>query len=308
MCKKKTCSCFSKQIVRKAKLSEFTTFKVGGKATVVCPRTTKELVRVLKTLDESGTATKVIGAGSNLLISGKKQKTVFVCTKSICEDFVLEQNFLTVSAGANINQVILFCEKHHLSGLEKLFGIPATVGGMVAMNAGANGVNIFDRICSIVAFKDGKVVCINPQSVEKQNHWTEILNSGVTILKVTFELEFSNMKSISETIKKVTEKRVSSQPKGNSAGCVFSNPQGDFAGRLIDQTGLKGLRVGNAFISEKHANFIISENAKFKDILKLIRHVQKTVFDKFGIWLETEIEIIGENNENNGRLSHPQQV
>lgn len=308
MCKKKTCSCFSKQIVRKAKLSEFTTFKVGGKATIVCPRTTKEFVRVLRTLDESGTKTKVIGAGSNLLISDKKQKMVFVCTKSICEDFVLEQNYLTVSAGVNINQVILFCEKHHLSGLEKLFGIPATVGGMVVMNAGANGVNIFDRIVSILAFANGSVVSIDPQSVEKQNHWTEILNSNVTILKVTFELEFSDIKSISETIKKVTEKRMTSQPKGNSAGCVFANPQGDFSGRLIDQAGLKNAKVGHAFVSEKHANFIISENAKYKDILKLIRHVQKTVFDKFGIWLETEIEIIGEDNENNGRLSYPQQI
>ena len=101
---------------------------------------------------------------------------------------------------------------------------------------------------------------------------------------------------------------MTSQPKGNSAGCVFANPQGDFSGRLIDQAGLKNAKVGHAFVSEKHANFIISENAKYKDILKLIRHVQKTVFDKFGIWLETEIEIIGENNENNGRLSYPQQI
>lgn len=308
MCKKNACSCFSKQIVRKARLSEFTTFKVGGKATIVCPRSVKEFVGVLKALEKSGTMAKVIGAGSNLLISNKKQKTVFVCTRSIVEDFVLEQNFLTVFAGVNINQVILFCQKNHLSGLENLFGIPATVGGMVTMNAGANGTNIFDKIVSIVAFVNGEIVCIDPQSVKKQNHWTEILNSNVTILKVTFELDFSNSKTISETIKSVAKKRALTQPKGNSAGCVFANPKGDFAGRLIDNAGLKGAKFGKAFISQKHANFIISENAKFKDILKLIRHVQKTVFEKFGIWLETEIEIIGEKNENNGRLSHPQQI
>lgn len=298
----------SKQILKKANLSEFTTFKVGGKAKVVCPRNEKELVQTLRTLEKNKICYKVIGNGSNLLASDSAHKTIFVCTKNMQSVLDLYENYLTVSAGTFASEVILFCKSHQLSGLENLFGIPATIGGMVAMNAGAFKTNIFDHLINIKAFYNSEIVMIDPQSVEKRNHFTELLGSGVTILSATFELDLSSEEEIAEKIRHVSNQRFEKQPKGNSAGCVFVNPEGDSAGRIIDLAGLKNTRIGNAFISDKHANFIISENARFEDILKLISLVQKTVFEKFGIWLETEIEIIGEKHENHGRLSHPQQI
>lgn len=297
-----------KQILKRANLSEFTTFRVGGKAKVICPRNEKELVQTLRTLEKNKICYKVIGNGSNLLASDNAHKMVFVCTKNMQSVFDIDKNILTVSAGAFASEVILFCKNHQLSGLENLFGIPATIGGMVAMNAGAFKTNIFDHLRCIKAFYHGEIVIINSESIEKNNHFTELIGSGVTILSATFELEASSEEKIAENIRSVSNQRLEKQPKGNSAGCVFANPEGDSAGRLIDLAGLKNTRIGNAFVSDKHANFIISENARFEDILKLINLVQNTVFDKFGIWLETEIEIIGEKHENHGRLSHPQQI
>lgn len=297
-----------KQILKKDRLSNFTTFKVGGRAKIVCPRTEKELVQTLKVLEKHKICYKVIGNGSNILACDKAHKTIFVCTKNVKSEFELDQNFLTVGAGSLISEVVLFCKNHNLSGLEKLFGIPATIGGMIAMNAGAFQTNIFDHLVNIKAFYNGEIVMIYPESVKKKNHFSELINSGVTILSASFELETVCEEEIAKTIRNVFDKRFENQPKGNSAGCVFANPKGDSAGRLIDLAGLKNTKIGNAIVSEKHANFIVSENAKSKDILSLIGLVQKTVFEKFGIWLEPEIEIIGEKHENYGRLSHPQQI
>lgn len=308
MCKKRIASLLPKQIIQKSKLSKFTTFQIGGTAFVICPRTELEFVETLKILDMSRISYKVIGNGSNLLADDKVHKQVFVCTKNIDEKFKLCQTTLTTSSGANINQVIMFCKNNGLSGLENLFGIPATVGGMVVMNAGAFGTNIFECITQIVAYKNGKILKINPQDVERLNHWSELLCSGIVILSVTFLLKQKNEKQIDSKIKEVIDKRRANQPGGCSAGCVFSNPQGESAGRLIDSVGLKGFRVGGAFISEKHANFIISEKATSKEVLTLMNFVQNTVYKKYKIWLMPEIEFIGDNNEINRRLSHPQHI
>lgn len=297
MCKKKNLGIFQKSIIKHARMQNFTTFKIGGKATILCPRSTEELVEVLKKLENQNSRYKVIGNGSNLLVDSKRHKTIFVCTRDIRE-IEISQNRIYATAGTNINELILFCQKNQLSGLENLFSIPATVGGMIAMNAGSFGSCIFDHLVEIKAFDGQKVVSILPGFVERENHWTELLGRNVTILSAVFELENKASSEIAKTIRNVLKKREKSQPKGNSAGCVFANPKNESAGKLIDKAGLKGLRVGNAFVSEKHANFIISENAKSKHVLKLIKLIQKKVLEKFNVKLETEIEFIGEDYEN----------
>lgn len=294
MCKKKNLCVFPKSIIKHSCMQNFTTFKIGGKARILCPRSTNELVQVLTILENQNLKFKVIGNGSNLLVDSKKHKMIFVCTKNVRE-IEISKNKVNVSAGTNINELILFCQRNQLSGLENLFSIPATVGGMIAMNASSFGSCIFDHIVEIKAFDGQKVVSILPSSVERENHWTELLGKNVTILSAVFELETKPSSEIAETMRSVLKKREKSQPKGNSAGCVFANPKNESAGKLIDQAGLKGLRVGNAFVSEKHANFIISKNAKSKHVLKLIKLIQKKVLEKFDVKLETEIEYIGEN-------------
>lgn len=306
MCKKKIGLFLPKQIIKNDRLSNFTTFKIGGRANIICPRTILEFVKTLKVLDGLNVCYKVIGAGSNLLADSKPHKTIYVCTAEIGEDFIINQNQITVSAGANINQVILFCRDNNLSGLENLFGIPATIGGMVVTNAGAFGVNIFDKLVEIKVYKNQKVESVNPAKIKKQNHWTELINSGTVVLSATFELSHKDVESISNNIRAFATRRSQTQPKGNSAGCVFSNPKGESAGRLLDQAGLKGQRVGKAIISDIHANFIISEHANSKDVLQLVLKAQKQVYQKFGIWLVPEIEFIGDKNDINRRLSHPQ--
>lgn len=297
MCKKKNLGIFQKSIIRHAHMRDFTTLKIGGKATILCPRNINEFVDVLEKLERQNLRYKVIGNGSNLLIDSKSHKTIFVCTRNVRE-FEISKNRVFATAGTNINELILFCQKNQLSGLENLFSIPATIGGMIAMNAGSFGSCIFDHLVEIKAFDGQKVVSILPSSVERENHWTELLGKNVTILSAVFELESKSSSEIATTIRNVLKKREKNQPKGNSAGCVFANPENESAGKLIDQAGLKGLRVGNAFVSEKHANFIISKNAKSKHVLKLIKLIQKKVLEKFNVKLKTEIEYIGEDYEN----------
>lgn len=297
MCKRKGLFFFPKSIIKKVKLSDFTTFKIGGKATVICPRNMDELVLVLKRLEDEKMDFKMLGNGSNLLASDKKHKQIFVCTKQIV-GFWTCSNQVEVSCGTTISELIFFCQKNNLSGLENLFGIPATVGGMIVMNAGAFQTNIFDRLSKLKVFKNGEVCEIEPKTLKKENHWSELLQNHIVVLSATFELENKSSSEIAENIRKIVKLRTEKQPKGNSAGCVFKNPENQSAGKLIDEAGLKGTKIGNAIVSEKHANFIISNGAKSKDVLKLVKLVQRKVFEKFEIMLETEIEIIGENHEN----------
>lgn len=297
MCIRKNLYIFPKLIIKKTKLSELTTFRTGGKAFVIYPRNLDEFVFVLKTLEEKKLDFKVIGNGSNLLASDKKFKKIFVCTKQI-SGISICSNKVEVSCGTCISELILFCQKNNLSGLENLFGIPATIGGMVVMNAGAFQANIFDKLSKIKVFQNGEIREIDPSLVKKSNHWSGLLQAHIVVLSVTFELENKSSTEIGETIRKIAKMRAEKQPKGNSAGCVFKNPDGQSAGKLIDLAGLKGTKIGGALVSEKHANFIISNGAKSKDILELVKFVQQKVYEKFEVKLETEIEIIGENHEN----------
>lgn len=303
MCRNKI-NFLPKEIVRFDKLENYTTFRIGGKATILFPRTIKEFVFVLSELEKRQISYKVIGNGSNLLADSRRHKTIYVVTTLLHDDFVLDKNRLCVPAGANINQVILFCQNKGLGGLEKLFGIPATVGGMIVMNAGAFKTQIFDHLESIFVYKNGKVFELDAKNVSRGDHKSDLLNSDNIILSATFCLDYCEKQEIMKTIRQISLSRQNSQPKGNSAGCVFKNPEGDSAGRIIDSLGLKGLKVKNATISDVHANFIISDGANSLQVLKLIEKIQNIVYEKTGIWLVPEIEYIGENNDTYRRLSH----
>ena len=239
-----------------------------------------------------------MGNGSNLLAPSKKTDLVIVCTRAIDEVTYVRHNTVKATCGTNINKLIMWCANSEISGLESLFGIPATVGGMVVMNAGAFGTSIFDRLKEITVFDDGKVETVKASEIETRHHWSQLLNSGKIVLDATFQLEVDSKENIFARIKEVTALRQHKQPKGHSAGSVFKNPTITAAGKLIEDAGLKGRKVGGAYVSKKHANFIISENATDKQVKKLIKIIQKKVLKKFGINLEREIEYIGEVDEN----------
>ena len=292
-------SLLPKEIVKVCKLSDQTTFRIGGKATIVFPRSEEEFVFCLRTFEENEITYRVLGNGSNILAGSGKHEAIYICPIEIEKKFVLKCNCLKASAGANINEVIMFCQSHGVAGLENLFGIPASVGGMIAMNASAFGCGIYDHISKITVFEKGLVRAIDPKDVLRSNHFSEFLDSKKVIISAEFALDSKDPVALIKRIREVSEKRALKQPKGNSAGCVFRNPEGDFAGRLIDQAGLKGKRVGKAFVSDIHANFIISEGASSNQVEKLIEKIQKTVLKKTGVVLEPEIQIMGEKNEIN---------
>ncbi len=283
----------------KDRLAKYTTFGIGGSAVIVLPHSVKQLVQCINTLSAHNIEYKVIGNGSNLLAPSSGTDLVIVCTRDMKEEISCKDDEISVACGANINQVIMWCMHHGLSGLESLYGIPATVGGMVAMNASAFGCAIFDHLLSVEVLLDGKVKKLKPCDIEVGVHKTSLLNSNAVVLNAYFKLVRESEAKIREQINYIISQRLSKQPKGKSAGSVFSNTEIAPAGKLIDDAGLKGMKVGRACVSEKHANFIINNGASDGQVKKLISLVQEKVKQKFNVTLQREIEYIGETDELN---------
>jgi len=275
-----------------------TTFKVGGTADVVAyPLDAADLRETFLTVRESDTPCFVLGLGSNLLVKdGGIRGLVINLSKGLKEIKLLNNNRLLVGAGATMAATVAGAAKEGLEGLEFLSGIPGTVGGAVRMNAGAFGKEMKDVIESVTFMdSDGKERIFNREDLSFSYRNLD-LKEGQIITACTFALNKGDEKEIRSRTKQYALDRGSKQPLGKpTAGSVFKNPEGDFAGRLIEAAGLKGLTIGKAKISEKHANFI--ENcggAKASHILELIEIAKKRVFDNSGIVLEMEVKIVGE--------------
>ncbi len=277
-------------------LKDYTTLKIGGKCLVYEPKSCKELEQIICRLEGENRRYKVIGNGSNILVGTHLKDLVVVTTRSIKERPVIHQTTVKVSAGQNINSLILLLAKSGLSGLERLYGIPATVGGMVVNNASAFGTQICSIIESVQVLDGKKVKILDKSQIEFSHHSSSLQGSGLTLLSVEFSLKRLAPSTIYGIIKETIEKRKAKQPKGNSAGSMFkAAPDGRPAGLLIDMAGLKGLCEGGAKISEKHANFFLNQqNATFYDMRRLIKKAKEGVKQKFGVDLELEVEIIGE--------------
>ena len=261
-------------------LARYTTFGIGGKALIVFPSCEDELAKCIIYLRHHDIKFKVIGNGSNILAPSNGTDVVIVCTKKMRPDIVASGQNITVASGVNINQFILWCADRGFSGLENLFGIPATVGGMVVMNAGAFGTSIFDKIKNITLLSGEEVKNISATDIKTGEHWSELLCCGKIVLSVTFKLDNDSQENIRNRISQIMLSRSKKQPTGCSAGSVFRNTSIAPAGKLIDEAGLKGFKVGGAYVSEKHANFIISEGASDKQVKELINIVQRKVFEK----------------------------
>ncbi len=227
-----------------------------------------------------------IGNGSNLLISDNAEKILFVHLSGSFSLVKFNGEKIVAGAGAMLCDLITFCKKHSLSGLEFLSGIPATVGGAISMNAGAYGNTILNRVESILYFKNGKII------TNKPNHSDYGYREGSKekLLFAEFKVQKSNS---TINLKRIINDRKKKHPDGKSFGSVFKNPQGLYAGKLIDACGLKGKASGGAIISERHANFIINRsNASFVDVYNLILQMEKAVFNRFRIVLEREVKIV----------------
>ncbi|WP_041737834.1 UDP-N-acetylmuramate dehydrogenase [Caldicellulosiruptor owensensis] len=280
-------------------LKDFTTFKIGGKARyIVFPRNTKQLVEVLTLAKDEAINYIVVGNCSNVLISDKGFNGAIITTVKI-DSFKIDGNLIEADCGAMLSQVARkACEKG-LKGLEFAVGIPGTVGGAVYMNAGAYDGEIKDVFeWAEVLDKNLNILKLSKSEMKFSYRHSRLKEEKMVLLRAVFSLEFASKEDISPLQKAIefSKRRREKQPLSYpSAGSVFKRPPNNFAGKLIEDASLKGYRIGGACISEKHAGFIVNvEDAKAEDVRKLIYLAQKTVYEKFGILLEPEIQFIGE--------------
>ena len=288
-----------KHTEKNAKMSSYTTFRIGGAADVLCkPEKIEEIKDILKIAKENNIKPFIIGNGSNLLVSDKGMKGIVIKIGENMSKITIDGERVYAQAGALLSKIAYECTKNSLTGVENISGIPASFGGAIYMNAGAYGTEISDVLESVVAISpDGEIVTLNKEEMNfGYRESIFIQNDGYVILSGVLKLKKGVREEIEEAVKDVTKRRVEKQPLNlPSAGSVFKRPVGHFAGKLIEDAGLKGYSIGGARISEKHAGFIVNDNnATAEDVLSLIDYAQKTVFEKFGVEIEPEIRLVGE--------------
>lgn len=279
-------------------MKKHTSFKVGGPVDImIVPSNYEELQKAIKLCFESEIPYYVIGNGSNLLVKDKGIRGVVIKLTGLRE-IKVENTTIISQSGALLSDVSEKALQASLSGLEFACGIPGCVGGAVAMNAGAYISEIANVIESaIVIDKSGNFKTLNKEELELGYRNSAILKYDYTVVEATFRLKPGIYEEIKSTIDDLQQKRSDKQPlEYPSAGSTFKRPTGYFAGKLIEDAGLKGLSIGDAEVSKKHSGFIINKgNASAKDILDLIGLVQSKVYERFGVELQTEVRIMGED-------------
>ena len=272
-------------------MKNYSNMRVGGKAKkLIILESKEEIVDVYK--NKENTNIFLLGNGTNVLFTDEFMDRTFVCTKKLNKIEDLGNNLVRVETGANLIELTNFMKEKNYTGIESLFGIPGTIGGLVYMNGGAFGVEIFDKIKSIeVLDENQKIREIKKEDLKVAYRKTEVQEKKWVVLSATFEFENG---FDAARVKEIKELRESKHPLDKpSLGSTFKNPEGDFAARLISECGLKGTIIGNAQIAEKHPNFVLNlGNAKFEDITNILTLVKKSVAEKFGVKLEEEIIIV----------------
>ena len=278
-------------------MSKHTTWKVGGPAQFYfSPKDLADLSDYLGSLNP-GESLLWIGLGSNLLVRDGGFKGTVIATKGRMSEIELgEDNRLLVGAGAACAHVARYAARLGLTGVAFLAGIPGTIGGALAMNAGAFGSEIWDRVLSVKAINQSGVISKRSPDEYEVAYRSVKAPAEEWFTGCELQLEPGDVEKEQAEIQKLLEKRNVTQPIGAAtAGSTFRNPEGDYAARLIEASSLKGFSVGGAQISDKHANFIINTgNATALDIEELIQHVQKVVQEQQGVVLEPEVKIVGE--------------
>ena len=275
-----------------------TTFKTGGNAAVfICPQNEFELSETLKTIKSCGLKPFILGNGSNLLVSdeGITDRPVIYIGEAFNYVRLLDENTIEVGAGAMLTAPCRFALEHSLTGLEFAFGIPGSCGGAAYMNAGAYGGEMKDVVvrCNHIDF-GGNAGHFDACELDFGYRHSVYSDCDCVITSIVLKLEKGDKEEINAKMRELLQRRKDKQPlEYPSAGSVFKRPEGYFAGALIEQSGLKGKRIGGAMVSEKHAGFIINyDNATTKDVLDLVKFCQDTVMEKFGVMLEREIKSV----------------
>jgi UDP-N-acetylmuramate dehydrogenase len=276
----------------RASLAKLTSLGIGGTTDLLRIKKHDAIPGLLALLDANGIAHKFLGGGSNLLVEDGELPWIALQLARPQPDVVLEGNFAQVDAAADLGRTVTFCAKHDLGGMEGLIGVPGTVGGALRMNAGAYGMQIGSYVREVKLYRASgrKLEILRGDQISFEYRHTSFAPDDM-MLAVKLELPSKPYREILQGIRICNEKRRSSQPLGQkSAGCIFKNPPGASAGRMIDELGLKGHFVGDARVSDRHANFFVNAgHATAKDMLALIADVRERVHRAFGVDLENEV-------------------
>lgn len=279
-------------------LSKYVNFRVGGPADILLkPKSKDQLLESIKACMENNIPFYVVGNGSNLLVRDGGFRGVVILLTEI-KNITVDENIVMAECGATLKSVSDEAVANSLTGFEFACGIPGTIGGAVFMNAGAYDGCMSDIIESAeVINEQGEVLVLSKEELKLGYRSSIVMEKGYVVLSAKFKLTKGEIKSISDLVRDLTEKRESKQPlEYPSAGSTFKRPEGYFAGKLIQDAGLKGFSIGGAAVSSKHSGFVINKGgATAKDILDLIKHIQVEVKKQFGIELHTEVRIIGED-------------
>jgi len=289
-------------------LAPLTSYRVGGKADILAtPATVEELEQIIRYCMREGIPCFVMGKGANVLVHDEGFRGVVALLEHCCGQLFHERNLLYVGAGATVADLVEYCEKHSLGGLDYMSGIPGTVGGALRMNAGAFVGEIGERVLRIDALDEkGRRVQLTREEAQFGYRRADGLENKI-LLGCWLFLEPGNREQLTRSREDYLKRRAEKQPlEYPSCGSVFKRPPGDYAGRLIEAAGCKGFTVGGAMVSPKHANFVVNFNhASAGDIYEVIWRVQRKVYEHSGVWLELEVKLVGFSEEDQRRVEKP---
>ena len=288
----------SDQFLREEPMKKHITFRVGGPAACFLTPSTKEQIReILHICQEEKTPYFILGNGSNLLVSDQGFDGVVLQVYKNMNQVTVEGEHLRVQAGALLSATARKALEAGLTGMEFAAGIPGTMGGAAVMNAGAYGGEMKDILESVtVLTPEGEQKELKNEELQLGYRASVVKEKGYIVLEAVLSLKKGDPEAIKSRMDELKEQRVTKQPlEYPSAGSTFKRPEGYFAGKLIQDAGLRGYQVGGAQVSEKHCGFVINkENATAKDVVDLIHDVQRIVYEKFQVQLETEVKFLGE--------------
>lgn len=285
------------QVRKDEPMSRHTTFRIGGPADYfVCPDR-EQIAEVLAVAKKCGMAITVIGNGSNLLVGDKGIRGLVVEIGSAMNRIMVDKNHITAGAGALLSQVAAKAAAAELGGMEFAAGIPGSVGGAVTMNAGAYGGEMKDILRTVtVLTPEGELKTLDVSEMDLSYRHSCVPEQQYIVLEAEIELGYKPEEEIRAQMEELRNKRIEKQPlEYPSAGSTFKRPEGYFAGKLIMDAGLRGYRVGDAQVSEKHCGFVINrKNASAQEVRQLMQDVQDKVKAQFGVLLEPEVKMLGE--------------
>ena len=287
----------SENVLQNEPMSKHTTFRIGGNADVfVTPNTTESLESIISYVTNNNIPYYIIGNGSNLLVKDNGFRGVIIQLYKKFANIVVNDNVITAQAGALLSTVAKTALNNSLTGMECLSGIPGTIGGAVCMNAGAYGGEMKDIVVKTKVIHNGKIETISNNDSDFGYRKSKIMSENMIVVETVLSLEKGNKEEIQSKMSDLLTQRNSKQPvELPSAGSTFKRPEGYFAAKLIDDSGLRGYSVGKAQVSPKHCGFVVNNGgATAKDVLTLMHNVSSVVVDNFGVKLEPEVRIIGE--------------